>query len=135
MAPDMIINIVQIVVYVILGGLAVYFQTNTKLKSFVNDYIVRAEEYYKSATKAGGMKMEFVIDKLYELIPIYMKSFFPRELVQAIVQNAFDAVQDYAKQALDKAAEFVVDKVEDISDGYNADEETIDDVIQVTPYD
>ena len=135
MTPDMIINILQIVAYMVLGGLALYFQTNTKLKSYVNDYIAQAEDYYKSATKAGGLKMEFVIEKLYGLIPVYMKPFFPKELVRAIIQNAFDAVEDYAKQTLDKAAEFVVDKVEDVLDGDNADEETIDDVVPVTPYD
>ena len=121
MTPDMMINILQIVAYVVLGGLALYFQTNTKLQSFANDYIAEAEKVYKDTTKTGGTKMNYVIDKLYELVPTYMKPFFPRELVQAIVQNAFDKIEDYTKLALDKAAEFVVEKIED--------------VMPITPYD
>ncbi len=117
MTPDIIITILRIVAYVVLGGLVLYFKTNTKLKSFANNYIAEAEKVYKDATKAGGTKMNYVIDKLYELVPTYMKPLFPRELVQAIVQNAFDKIEDYTKQALDKAAEFVVNKVDDILDG------------------
>ena len=135
MTPDMIINIIRVAAYVVLGGLALYFKTNTKLKSFANDYIAEAEKVYKDATKAGGTKMNYVIDKLYELVPVYMKPFFPRELVQAIVQNAFDAVEDYAKQALDKAAEFVAEKIEDVlDDDEDVEEESLDDVVPVTPY-
>lgn len=136
MTPDIIITILRIVAYVVLGGLVLYFKTNTKLKSFANNYIAEAEKVYKDATKAGGTKMNYVIDKLYELVPTYMKPFFPRELVQAIVQNAFDKIEDYTKQALDKAAEFVVNKVDDILDGdKEVTEETIDNVVPVTPYD
>lgn len=121
MTPDMIINILQILAYIVLGGLVRYFQTNIKLKSFANDYIAEAEKVYKDATKSGCTKMNYVIDRLYELVPVYMKPFFPRELVQAIVQNAFDKIEDYTKLALDKAAEFVVEKIED--------------VMPITPYD
>lgn len=109
MTPDMIIGILQIVAYVILGGLTLYFRTNTKLKSFVNDFITEAEETYKDTTKAGGKKMELVINKLYELIPVYMKPFFPEELVRAMVQNAFDAIEAYAKQTLDEVIGKVVE--------------------------
>lgn len=137
MTPDMIINILQIVAYVVLGGLALYFQTNTKLKSFANDYIAEAEKVYKDVTKAGGTKMNYVIDKLYELVPTYMKPFFPRELVHAIVQNAFDKIEDYTKLSLDRATEFVAEKIEDVLDDEDADEveETVDNVVPVTPYD
>lgn len=136
MTPDMIISILRIVAYVVLGGLALYFKTNTKLKSFANDYIAEAEKVYKDATKAGGTKMNYVIDKLYELVPTCMKPFFPREFVQAIVQNAFDKIEDYTKLALDKATEFVVEKIEDALDEEDTDEveETVDDVVPVTPY-
>lgn len=136
MTPDMIINIIRVIAYVVLGGLALYFKTNTKLKSFANDYIAEAEKVYKDATKAGSTKMNYVIDKLYELVPTYMKPFFPRELVQAIVQNAFDKIEDYAKLALDKATEFVVEKVKDVlDDDTDETEKTVDDVVPITPYD
>lgn len=137
MTPDMIINIIRVIAYVVLGGLALYFKTNTKLKSFANDYIAEAEKVYKDVTKAGGTKMNYVIDKLYELVPTYMKPFFPRELVHAIVQNAFDKIEDYTKLALDRATEFVAEKIEDVLDDEDADEveETVDNVVPVTPYD
>lgn len=136
MTPDMIINILQIVSYVVLGGLVLYFKTNTKLKSFANNYIAEAEKVYKDVTKAGGTKMNYVIDKLYELVPTYMKPFFPRELVHAIVQNAFDKIEDYTKLSLDRATDYIVDKIEDVlDDDTDKVEKTIDDVVPVTPYD
>lgn len=114
MTPDMIIAIIRILIYIVLGGLALYFKTNTTLKSFVNDYIAEAEEMYKDVTKAGGQKHEYVVTKLYELIPTYMKPFFPKELVSAIVQNAFDAIEAYAKQGLDKAVTSALEKAEEV---------------------
>lgn len=114
MTSDIMFAIIQIIIYVVLGGLALYFKTNTTLKSFVTDYIAEAEEVYKDVTQAGGQKHEYVVTKLYELIPPYMKPFFPKEWISATVQNAFDSIEAYTKQGLDKAVESALSKVEKI---------------------
>ena len=51
-----IINIAQIVVWVILGGLSLYFRTNSRLKEVAGDYISEAESVYKDTVKAGRIR-------------------------------------------------------------------------------
>lgn len=111
MTYEMVMMVLKVVLYVVLGGLALYYRTNAKLKSFANDYIDEAEKTYKDTVKAGGQKHEFVVNKLYELVPLIMKPFFPKELVSAIVDNAFSAIESYAKQGLDKAVKAIEEKL------------------------
>lgn len=107
-------EIIMAVLAVLFGGLSVYLKTNNKvietkrvLQEKVNGYINDAEAAYADTTKAGGQKREWVIDQLYNLVPSALKPFFSRELLETIVQNAFDAIQCFAAQQLDKA----IDKV------------------------
>lgn len=113
-------EIVKSVLFIIAGGLIVYYKTNPKLKTESDkalewierlrgaavEYIDRAELEFEG-TKRGGEKFEWVVDKLYSLLPAAVKPFISREIVKDIVQSTFDLVQSYAKQQLDR----LVDKV------------------------
>lgn len=94
--------IIRIVLYVVLGGIALYFNYNTKLNQNVTGYIKDAEEFYKDSTKAGGEKFDWVCDQLYRLIPAPFRLVFTEEMIDEIVQKAFDAIENYAKTQLDK---------------------------------
>ncbi len=104
MNTEIILEIIKIVGYIILGGIALYLNTKSSLKEKASGYIAEAEEAYKDATNAGGIKFEYVVDKLYSIIPTALKVFFTRDMLSAIVQKAFDAVEAYAKTQLDKAS-------------------------------
>lgn len=100
-----IMNILEILLYIILGGLALWFKTNSKLNNAVNGLIARAEEEF-TGFKQGNEKFQAVVNWLYELIPAFLKPFFPQKFIEALIQNAFEQSAAYAKQQLDK----VVDK-------------------------
>ncbi len=109
MDATMIMGIVKIVAYIILGGFALYFQTNSKLHKKVSAFIDEAEAAYADTSKAGGRKFNYVVDRLYKLVPIAMKPFITRNMLESLVQEAFNVIEGYAKQQLDNAVDKVID--------------------------
>lgn len=101
-----IMNVLEILLYIVLGGLALWFKTNSKLNNAVNGLIAKAEEEF-TGFKHGNEKFQAVVNWLYELIPTFLKPFFPKKFVEALIQNAFEQSAAYAEQQLDK----IVDKV------------------------
>lgn len=100
------------------GFLSAYLRTKSTLKDKVNEGIATAEEIYKDSTKAGGEKFEWVIDFLYQYIPSVLKPIFTRDMISNIIQSAFDEIQKYATQQLDKLVNKVTgEKSESTSDG------------------
>ena len=96
---------VRIVIYLCalaFGGLALWYQGNAKISGRVTALIQRAEELYSDLTKAGGAKFEWVVGQLYELIPLVVRPFVPRRLVEQVVQTTFDAIEGYARMQLDR---------------------------------
>ena len=104
MNMNTILMILQIVLYVILGGLAIWFKQNVKLRTKVAELINKAEELYTDTTKAGGQKFEWVVNTLYALLPKAMQVVIPRSMVETIVQNVFDQMKEFAKKTLDNEA-------------------------------
>lgn len=110
MEVTVILGVVQIIIYILLGGLAKWFQTNNKLNEAVNGLIVKAEEEF-TGFKQGNERFQAVVGWLYDLIPSYLKGFFPQNFIEALVQNAFDQIASFAKKQLDKAVDEVTDKI------------------------
>lgn len=107
MNTELIYTIAVTVGTVAFGFLSAYLKTKSKLKDKVNEGIANAEAEYSSATKAGGEKFEYVVDFLYQYVPSALKPVFPRSMISQIIQSAFDQIQRYAVQQLDKC----VDKI------------------------
>lgn len=112
MEVTVILGVVQVVLYILLGGLALWFKTNGKLNKAVSALIDKAEEEF-TGFKQGNEKFKTVVGWLYDLIPTVLKPFFPQKFVEALVQNAFDQITSFAKKQLDKAIDNVIEKVED----------------------
>ncbi|SDN15791.1 hypothetical protein [Acetanaerobacterium elongatum] len=96
-------NFVSIILTVLLvvGGFFIsYFKTSATLKSKAAGLIAEAENQYRTWTKAGNQKFEWVCDQLYSLIPPWLKPLITREVVGNIVQTVFNFIEDYAKQQL-----------------------------------
>ena len=106
MDTKLVLEIVRIALYVVIGFIAWYFKTNKKLQDKATAVINEAEYTYKDIAKSGGQKHQFSIDALYNYIPAPLKVIITKDMVANIVDNAFDSVELYAKQQLDK----VVDK-------------------------
>jgi len=98
-----ILAILQVILYVLLGGLAFYFNQNAKLQKKATELINTAEGMYIDTTKAGGKRFEWVVDSLYSLVPAVLKSFIPRSWIEVLVQTVFDEMKDFAQKNLDEA--------------------------------
>ena len=118
MEVTVILGVVQVIIYILLGGLAKWFQTNNKLNEAVNGLIVKAEEEF-TGFKQGNERFQAVVGWLYDLIPSYLKGFFPQKFIEALVQNAFDQITSFAKKQLNKAVDEVTDKIEEKIDEKN----------------
>ena len=106
MSTETIITVLQVGGYILLGGLSLYLKAKGNITSQIASkaatIIAEAENVYKDATKAGGAKMAYVVDKLYLLVPDIFKPFITRKVVESIVQAAFDGAESYAERQLDK---------------------------------
>ena len=111
MEMTVILGILQILLYIILGGLAIWFRTNGKLNNAVNGLIAKAEEEF-TGFKQGNEKFQAVSEWLYNLIPSVLKPFCPKSFIESLIQNAFDQSAAYAKQQLDKIVDNAIDKAE-----------------------
>lgn len=98
---DTLFELFKILLFVILGGAAIYFKTTTKLNQKVNTLIAKAEEIYQDTTKSGGKKFFYVVDALYRLLPAPLQLILPKSLIETIVQNTFNAMEKYAVTQLD----------------------------------
>jgi len=101
------IQIAQIVIAIIFGGLALYFKSKVKLTEKVSGLIAEAEDTYKSYTKAGGMKFEWVVTRLYVYVPVWLRPLITKDVIGRIVQYIFDNIESYAKMQLDKLTDKV----------------------------
>ena len=52
-----IMNVLEILLYIVLGGLALWFKTNSKLNNAVNGLIAKAEEEF-TGFKQGNEKFQ-----------------------------------------------------------------------------
>ena len=107
MSMENMIQIAQIVIAIIFGGLALYFKSKVKLTEKVSGLIAQAEDTYKSYTKAGGMKFEWVVTRLYVYVPVWLRPLITKDVIGRIVQFVFDNVESYAKMQLDKLTDKV----------------------------
>lgn len=108
-------NWVEIVLYIILGAIIVYFRNSAAakakvaeieswtgiIKGSVASLISRAEKEFNGA-KRGGEKFEWVVNKLYGLLPIPIQAVITRDIIADIVQGTFDSMAAYAAKQADK---------------------------------
>lgn len=109
MEMTVIVNVIEIVLYIILGGIAIWFKTNAKINKAVNGLIDKAEDEF-TGFKQGNEKFQAVTDWIYEIIPSPLKAFFPKKFIEELIQNAFEQSASYAKKQLDKVVDKALDK-------------------------
>lgn len=117
-----ILSLIQSLIMLGCGGLALYFKFSTKAQTKAKEiqeliaqitaqavvYIAEAEKDYKDTTQSGGKKFEQVVSKLYDLVPDALHGIVTKEMISEIVQSTFDEIQEYVRLQLDNA----VDKIE-----------------------
>lgn len=101
-----IINIVLGVLLVVLYVVGYYFSTKTKLMKAAAGAINNAEQ----DDKTGEEKMAIAIEQIYALVPVALRPFFTKHVVEGLVQAAFDKIDDFAEKQVKKAAENATNK-------------------------
>ncbi len=112
---ESMVHILTTLAWIVVGALAAYYKSSqsaqkvvSRIKGKAPSLIAQAEREYASATKAGGQKLTWVVDHLYVYVPKWMQAFLTRNMIEKIVQTAFDGAQEYARTQLDKLANKVV---------------------------
>ena len=96
MEASTIISIVIVAILVIVFIIWLVWQIKKKgLKQFATEMIVKAEDMYEQGQNSE--KLNFVIDKVIDMLPGVLQFFITRNAVKNFVQNVFDTV----KKALD----------------------------------
>ena len=117
-----ILSLIQSLIMLGCGGLALYFKFSTKAQTKAKEiqeliaqitaqavvYIAEAEKDYKDTTQSGGKKFEQVVSKLYDLVPNALHGIITKEIISEIVQSTFDEIQEYVRLQLDNS----IDKIE-----------------------
>lgn len=117
-----ILSLIQSLIMLGCGGLALYFKFSTKAQTKAKEiqelvaqitaqavvYIAEAEKDYKDTTQSGGKKFEQVVSKLYDLVPDALHGIITKEMISEIVQSTFDEIQEYVRLQLDNS----IDKIE-----------------------
>lgn len=81
---------------IIIGIMYVYWQIKKDgLRKFIIDMIIKAEDTYLKGQNEA--KMNYVIDKVIEILPFPIRLFATRDLVRNLIQIIFDEI----KTALD----------------------------------
>ena len=98
-----ILQIVEIVAFIVGGFVISYLRTSQVVHKFVAELIADAEEMFATIEKSGASKMAWVIEQIYVYVPAWLKPFLTTEKIQAIVQTVFDKVKAYADIQVSKA--------------------------------
>ena len=124
-----IYEIIMTVLTVLFGGLSLYIQTKKNLNSKVVGFINEAEEAYKDTAKAGGSKHQYVVEKLYSIVPVPLRVFITKAMIESIVDKAFEKIEGYATKQLDK----VVNKIAPETDAKPVETPVINTPVVETP--
>lgn len=96
------LQIITTILLIVAGYFITYFKKRVEIIEQAKAAINAAEQAYEDVSKAGGKKMEFCVDYLYTLVPVALKPFITRDLIQKWVQMAFDSMAAFADKQLDK---------------------------------
>ena len=93
-----VLNIVLIVLTIISTFIGYYFKIKEKILKEINGMINDAED----GTTIGSDKMQSVVNNLYKLVPAPYKGILNKNVLEKMVQMAFDKIEEYAKKQLNK---------------------------------
>lgn len=93
-----ILNIVLIVLTILSTLIGYYFKIKEKISKEINGLINNAED----GESIGADKMNQVVDNLYKLVPIAYRGILNKNVLEKMVQLAFDKIEEYAKKQVNK---------------------------------
>ena len=91
---ELLLTLVASVCTIVAAFIGYYLYIKRVIESQVPDAINGAED----TGKPGAEKFEEAVDTIYALIPLVVKPFITRTLVETLVQEVFDKMEAYAKK-------------------------------------
>lgn len=90
-----------IIILVVLAFIAwiVYLCKKRGLRETALEAILVAEKEFKSGE--GKQKMEFAVNYVFELLPVYLKVLFPKDTICSILEKFIQKIFDEVKKLLD----------------------------------
>lgn len=98
MAWSEILSIVMTVLTIVSTVVGYYFNIKNKLQDAVNGKIDEIEGELNN----GKDKMEYVVDELYKLVPMAYRKLFNKNVIEKLIQKAFDKIENYAEKQVNK---------------------------------
>lgn len=96
-----IINIVLAVLLFFVYLIGYYFYIRAKLLKAATGAINNAEQ----DDKTGEEKRAIAVEQIYALVPVFLRPLFSKNILEGIVQAAFDKIEDYAAKQVKKTKE------------------------------
>ncbi len=93
-----IISIILGVLAAVASFVGYYFYIRSKLAKAAAGAVNDAEK----EDKTGAEKLQIAVDQVYALVPAVLKPIISRDIVQGLVQAAFDKIEEYAKKQIEK---------------------------------
>lgn len=97
---EIVLTILTSICTVVAMFISYYLYIKRKIESEVPGAINGAEDTGMS----GAEKFKEAVDTIYALIPVAVRPFITRSLVETLVQEVFDKMEEYARKQLDKEA-------------------------------
>lgn len=98
MNSNEILNIALIALTVLSTLVGYYFKIKEKISKEINGLINNAED----GESIGSDKMQSVVDNLYKLVPVAYRGILNKNVLEKMVQMAFDKIEEYAKKQVNK---------------------------------
>lgn len=97
---EILLTVLASICTVVALFISYYFYIKRKIEAEVPGAINGAEDTGMS----GAEKFTEAVDTIYTLIPVAVRPFITRCLVETLVQEVFDKMEEYARKQLDKEA-------------------------------
>lgn len=95
-------ELVLILIALLSSGVSAYMETKQKLSGKVTELIGSAEKAYEGQRRAGAKKQEYVVERLYALVPLPLRPIFTRNLLGALASGVFANIEQYANLQVNK---------------------------------
>lgn len=95
---EVVLTILAAICTVVAAFIGYYLHIKRRIEAEIPDAINGAED----TGKPGAEKFEEAVDTIYNLIPLVVKPFITRTLIEELVQKVFDKMAEYARKQLAK---------------------------------
>ena len=96
------IEIILVILSILCSGVAIFISYYLSVKKMIESSVVDAINMAEELDAMGAEKMAAAVETIYELVPVIVKPFISRQMIEVIVQTSFDKIEEYALKQIKK---------------------------------